>query len=28
VAKTFAVTGNRLDLFREGGTFAATMEKA
>ena len=28
VATTFAVTGNRLDLFREGGTFAATMEKA
>lgn len=27
LAKTFAVTGNRLDLFREGGTFAATMEK-
>ena len=28
VATIFAVTGNRLDLFREGGTFAATMEKA
>jgi len=28
VAKPFAVTGNRLDLFREGGPFAATMEKA
>jgi heat shock protein HslJ len=28
VATTFAVTGSRLDLFREGGTFAVTMEKA
>ena len=28
LAQTFAVTGSRLDLFREGGTFAATLEKA
>ncbi|MFN8027663.1 MAG: META domain-containing protein [Acidimicrobiia bacterium] len=27
LAKTFAVSGDRLDLFREGGTFAASFQK-
>jgi heat shock protein HslJ len=26
LATTFQVTGNRLDLFRPGGTYAATLE--
>ena len=28
LAKTFRVTGTRLDLLRDGGTIAATFEKA
>jgi putative lipoprotein len=28
LATTFQVTGDRLDLFREGGTYAATLERA
>jgi heat shock protein HslJ len=28
LAESFTVTGNRLDLLREGGTIAATLEKA
>jgi heat shock protein HslJ len=28
LATSFAVTGDRLDLFRPGGTFAATLERA
>ena len=28
LATTFAVVGDRLDLFRDGGTFAATLAKA